>query len=459
MPGLVLVVDDVPANVKLLEAKLSNEYYDVITAADGFQALEVMREKHPDLVLLDVMMPGMDGFETCEKIKEDETISHTPVVMVTALTDVQDRVRGLDAGADDFLTKPINDTALFARVKSLVRMKGLLDELRLRDKTGSEMGVLGDGSNSFVSDVAGAKILLIDDDAVQTKRLAEVLGAYYQVEAVTEPSSALNIAEANDFDLVILSTMMMDMDGLRLASQMKSQESLRHVPIIMLVDEDEEHVLLKGLEMGLNDYLIAPVDHNEMLARVKTQIRRKKYQEALKSNYKQSISMAITDGLTGLYNRHYLNAHLNNMVQDALAKNKPISLMIMDMDHFKSVNDTYGHDVGDQILQSLAKRIVDTMRGSDLIARFGGEEFVVLMPETDFKQATDAAERVRRVVEATAFEVKSESVSELPKTVSIGVASLNPMGDNGEAMLKRADNALYDAKNGGRNKVVIAENV
>ncbi len=458
MTALILVVDDVPANVKLLEAKLNNEYYDVVTAKDGFEALAVMKERHPDLVLLDVMMPGMDGFETCKKIKEDESMSHTPVVMVTALTDVQDRIRGLDAGADDFLTKPINDTALFARVKSLIRMKGLLDELRLRDKTGSQMGILDEGQNSFTSDVSGARILVVDDDSVQLKRLAQVLGAHYQVEAVDQPESAQNIAEANDFDLVIVSTMMTDMDGLRLASHLKSHENLRHVPIIMIVDEDDERALLKGLEMGLNDYLVTPVDHNEMLARVKTQIRRKRFQEALKSNYKQSISMAITDGLTGLYNRHYLNTHLNNMVRESLAKNKPLSLLIMDMDHFKQVNDTYGHDVGDQVLQALSKVIVNATRGSDLVARFGGEEFVVLMPETDFKPALDAAERIRRTVEKTPFVVTHE-VGQILKTISIGASTLNHMGDSGEALLKRADTALYQAKNGGRNKVVAAENV
>lgn len=455
MTALVLVVDDVPANVKLLEAKLTGEYYDVITARDGHECLEKAKKQKPDLILLDVMMPGIDGFETCKLIKEDAEISHIPVVMVTALSDKADRLRGLEAGADDFLTKPINDTALIARVKSLVRIKVLLDELRLRDQTGAQMGVRNDAGKSFTSDVSGASILVVDDDIVQLKRVTDALAGAYKVTAVNAPETAQATPEIGNYDLILISTQLSEMDGLRLASHFKSQEDTRHIPILIMVDEDDKRAMLKGLEMGINDYLMMPVDLSEMTARVKTQIRRKKYQEALKANYQQSISMAITDALTGLYNRHYLNTHLENTVRNALANSKPLSLMIMDMDHFKSVNDTYGHDVGDQVLKQLADIIVKTTRSADLVARFGGEEFVVLMPETDEKEARDAAERLRKRVESTPFIITHE-VGQITKTLSIGVSYLDFMGDSCEALLKRADEALYRAKNGGRNRVEMA---
>src|SRR5271168_2349051 len=171
MPAEILVVDDVPANVKLLEIKLTNEYYDVITAKDGFEAIEKAKKNKPDIILLDVMMPGMDGFEACRKLKEDPEVSHIPVVMVTALSEKADRIKGLESGADDFLTKPINDMALFARVKSLVRIKMLLDELRLRDKTSIEMGIEPAANNTFISDVSGSRVLLVDDDNVQGKQV------------------------------------------------------------------------------------------------------------------------------------------------------------------------------------------------------------------------------------------------------------------------------------------------
>lgn len=452
MTGLVLVVDDVPANVKLLEAKLSGEYYDVITAKDGYEAIQQTKARKPDLILLDVMMPGIDGFETCRQMKEDPEISHIPVVMVTALSEPSDRVQGLEAGADDFITKPINDTALFARVRSLVRIKVLIDELRLRDKSGSQLGMAAsDFALNF--DVSGSRIMVIDDDVVQSRRMTEKLtGAGYHLVSFADHKQALDHArQTTDLDLIIISTQLADIDGLRLATQFKAIEQVRNVPIIMLVDEEEQHLMLKGLELGVNDYLISPVDFNEMFARVKTQIRRKKYQEALKSNYQESVSMAVTDGLTRLYNRHYLDTHLKNLVRQAGEQGRALSVVIMDMDHFKQVNDTYGHDVGDEVLKSLSSIIVNTIRSADLAARYGGEEFVILMPETDAMRAYEAAERLRKQVEMTPFVV-SHAESPLRKTVSIGHATMNP-GDTPETLIKRADVALYEAKHGGRNRV------
>ncbi|MEJ0009213.1 MAG: PleD family two-component system response regulator [Alphaproteobacteria bacterium] len=453
MTGLILVVDDVPANVKLLEAKLTNEYYDVITAKDGYECLERTKEKKPDLILLDVMMPGIDGFETCRKLKEDPDVSHIPVVMVTALSEPSDRVQGLEAGADDFITKPINDTALFARVRSLVRIKVLIDELRLRDKSGAQLGMSA-SDFSLTFDVTGSQLMLIDDDVVQTKRMTEKLtAAGYKLTSFSDHKLALDAARSNPLlDLIVISTQLADIDGLRLATQFKALEAVRHVPIIMLVDEEEQHLMLKGLELGVNDYLLTPVDFNEMLARVKTQIRRKKYQEALRSNYQESVSMAVTDGLTRLYNRHYLDTHLKNLVRQAVETKRELSVVIMDMDHFKLVNDTYGHTAGDEVLKHLATIIVNTIRSADLAARYGGEEFVILMPETDQARAFEASERLRKAVEMASFVIPHPD-SPIKKTISIGYATMKE-NDTPESLLKRADVALYEAKNGGRNRVM-----
>lgn len=448
MTAQILVVDDVVANIKLLEAKLASEYYDVLSAKDGYEAIEKAKKNMPDIILLDVMMPGMDGFETCKRLKEDPNLSHIPVVMVTALSEQSDRLKGLESGADDFLTKPINDMALFARVKSLVRIKVLLDELRLRDKTGMQMGIKPVETNTRVD---GSKVLLIDDDEVQGKQMVSKLSEVYKVEWLIETGDALPTAVKGAFDAVVISTLLMDADGLRLASQLKGHEETRNVPLLVLVDEDDQQIMLKALEMGMNDYLTVPVDKNEMTVRLQTQIRRKKYQDALKSQYQQSMSMAVTDGLTGLYNRHYLNIHLENMVQQSLQHKKNLALMMMDMDHFKTVNDTHGHDAGDLVLKQLAEMIVAAARSTDLIARFGGEEFVVLMPETDPQAALNAASRLRELVERTPF--KLDDGTELKRTVSIGIASLHPDGDSPEALLKRADEALYSAKHSGRNTV------
>ena len=303
--------------------------------------------------------------------------------------------------------------------------------------------------------MTGAGVLLVDDDEVQGKQIMAKLSEAYKMEWVTDPEQAIGKAKEGNFDAIVISTLLSNSDGLRLASQFKSQEETRNMPLLVLVDEDDQRAMFKALEMGINDYLTVPVDKNEMTVRLRTQIRRRRYQEALKSQYQKSISMALTDGLTGLYNRHYLNTHLDNMVQQALKNGKPLALMIMDMDHFKSVNDTYGHDVGDMILKQLAVRIAQTSRSTDLAARFGGEEFVLLMPETDPQAALGAANRIREVIEVTPFSIGPDGKS-LQKTVSIGVASLHPEGDSAESLLKRADEALYSAKHSGRNTVKVA---
>lgn len=457
MSALILVVDDTPANVMLLEAKLSNEYYDVVTAEDGFQAIKQAKEHSPDLILLDVMMPGMDGFETCRQMKADFDISHIPVVMVTALNSPEDRVNGLQAGADDFLTKPIDDAALMARVRSLVRIKTLIDELRLRDQTGAEMGVLGNKANSFVMDVSGSRVLLIDDDSVQSKYVMDALARKFVVEHISKIDDTMKVAVDGNFDCILISTQLSEVDGLRLAMHLKTKDELRHVPLVIMVDEEEREVMLKGLELGVNDYISLPPDINELLARVQTQVRRKKFQEVLKSNYQQTISMAITDGLTGLYNRHFLGTHLNNMVNQALQTGRPLSHIILDVDKFKNVNDTYGHDVGDEVLIQLGKIVVNAIRSADLAARYGGEEFVVLMPETDIFDAAEVAERIRISVEKTPFKVSHE-VGTLKLTVSVGVSHLRKDRDTAQELHKRADEALYRCKENGRNQVQLAVN-
>ena len=461
MTAQILVVDDVPANIKLLEAKLTSEYYDVLEAKDGFEALKVAKEKRPDIILLDVMMPGMDGFETCKKMKEDSDISHIPIVMVTALSEHADRIRGLDAGADDFLTKPINDAALFARVKSLVRIKVLLDELRMRDQTRAQLGIAAE--NSFTADVNNSRILLVDDDPVQAKQLVQKLSDTYQIEWLEEPEGAIEKAAGGDYETVIVSTQLADIDGLRLAVQIKNREELRHVPVLMLVDEDDAEIMVKGLELGINDYLCIPVDKNEMAARIRTQIRRKKYQEELKSTYQQSVSMAITDSLTGLYNRHYLDTHLSNLYNQSMETHRPFAVLMLDMDHFKQVNDTHGHDVGDNFLKQLSAILLDEARRSDLVARYGGEEFVILMPETDRAAMKDAAERIRKKIEETPFIIDQAAQTSLTQTISIGGANITPPSQPGAAnetaedFLKRADSALYKAKDTGRNRAVMSD--
>lgn len=456
MTALVLVVDDRPTNVLLLETKLSNEYYNVITARDGYEAIQKTKERNPDLILLDVMMPGIDGFEVCRRLKADPETGHIPIVMVTALSSKSDRLRGLEVGADDFLTKPFNDIVFFARTKSLIRVKMLMDELRLRDKTSAEIAGAYTARKSPVSNIAGASVLVVDDDAVQAQHAANKLSELFQVEIARDYQSAIACMQRHEFDVVVVSTQMNGTEGLRLASYLKCQEETRQVPIIILVNESRTQTMLKALELGINDYLLLPLDTNEMMARVKTQIRRKKYQDALRRSYEKSIADAIIDPLTGLYNRRFMDTHLENLAQQAGRHGKPFTMMLIDIDHFKPINDTYGSAVGDQVLQGIAQVMSKSIRTADLAARFGGEEFVVLLPETDLLSASTVTDRVRKMVEVSAINVNHD-IHTLNITVSIGAAQLRPQ-EKWQDLLKRTDAALYQAKHNGRNQVQLAAN-
>ncbi len=453
MTARILVVDDVPANVKLLQARLAAEYFDVLTAGSGPEALETCENSKVDVVLLDVMMPDMDGFEVCRRLKGDPATSHIPVVMVTALDQASDRIRGLEAGADDFLTKPVNDLQLITRVKSLVRLKMLTDELRLRAATTRNIGIeemLARGAGDYSE---RARVLVVDERAPSAQRIARLLEPFAAVDVEADPQIALFEAAEKPYECVVIATGFSDYDPLRLCSQLRSIDRTRFLPIILVAGEEEEELIVRGLDLGVNDYVTRPIDAQELGARLRTQVKRKRYNDHLRASVTQTIEMAVTDPLTGLHNRRYLDSHLETLFDRALARRRPLSLMITDIDRFKSINDSWGHDGGDQVLKEFAARLRRNVRGIDLACRFGGEEFVVVMPDTDGQIAERVAERIRAEIAGRPFPVGRDGKS-IEVTVSVGVAAMLPAHDRVADLLKRADTALYEAKSAGRNRVV-----
>lgn len=453
MTARILVVDDIPANVKLLEVRLLAEYFEVFTATNGPDAIETCENAKIDVVLLDVMMPGMDGFEVCSRLKADPATSHIPVVMVTALDQVSDRIKGLEAGADDFLTKPVNDLQLMTRVKSLVRLKSLTDELRLRAATTRNIGIEELLARTSPDLLARPRVLLVDEQPASSERIARMLAEAADVDVNADPHSALFQAAENAYDAVIIASRFADFDPLRLCSQLRSVDRTRLIPILLVVEAGDDARIVRGLELGINDYLVRPVDRQELLARLGTQVRRKRYNDHLRASVAQTIEMAVTDGLTGLHNRRYLDSHLQTLFDRAVARRRPLSVVMTDLDRFKSVNDTHGHDAGDLVLREFARRLRKNVRGIDLACRYGGEEFIVVMPDTEQHIAEMVAERIRAEVERTPFSL-GEGEAQLDVTVSLGVSSLRRGLDTPEALMKRADMALYEAKSGGRNRVV-----
>lgn len=451
MTAKILVVDDLEPNVKLLEAKLLSEYYTVFTASSAKLGLEILAREKIDVVLLDVMMPEMDGFEACKLIKSNSETTHIPVVMVTALSDIEDRVKGLEAGADEFLTKPVNDTALFTRVKSLSRMKTVIDELKLRNQTNSELGAnVVDLKDNFVDN----HILIIDDDVVQSKNISKnLVKLTSNIKVISDPAEVDIINESYIPDVVIISNQLEAIDPLRLAVQLRAKEILRYSSLVLMTEDDDLKLVVKGMELGMNDYFNYPIDENELQARIKTQLRRKKYQDSLRSDLEQSVNLSVKDGLTGLYNRRYFDIHLANLIKNHVPSKGSLVLMMLDIDYFKKVNDTYGHQAGDEILKGFAALLKNTLKVTDLLARYGGEEFVVVLSYTSEENGLMVAERIRSSLEAHSFKVTGTDEL-LKKTTSIGVSVFQP-GQTEHELIENADKALYESKETGRNKVTL----
>jgi diguanylate cyclase (GGDEF)-like protein len=311
-PTRILVVDDVPDNVEILDARLSSRGYAIVTAANGEEALERVQEEPPHLILLDVMMPGLDGHQVARRIKDDETLPFIPIILVTALNEAEDVVQGLESGADDYISKPYNFRELEARVRAMLRIKFLQDEL---DQKNREL-------------------------ELANKRLKK---------------------------------------------------------------------------------------------------------------------LSITDGLTELFNHRHVHQLLHDEFERSARTGEAIAVAMMDLDRFKSINDTYGHPTGDVVLYETARIIKETAREIDMPGRYGGEEFIAILPGTGEEAAEHFAERVRQAVEGHVFR---DGATEIRMTVSCGVASFPAPGvDEPEALLKAADEALYQAKHGGRNQVVRASQV
>lgn len=443
MSARILVVDDMETNRRLLEARLSAEYFEVLQAGDGEACLKAAAEERPDLILLDVMMPGIDGFETCRRLKADPALRHIPVVMVTALDQRQDRIKGLEAGADEFLTKPVDDVALFARVRSLLRLKTVMDELRLRE-TGAAPQAGEDSARK------GGRVAVMAPDADAAHRLAAKLSAPFQAAAHHEPLELLRAAA--HADLVVIDLSSPRFDGLRLCARVRSDAATRQLPILAVVDGEDRATMVRALDLGVNDVIFRPIDSGELSARARTLIKRKSYADALRDRLEESLEMAVTDPLTGLYNRRYVISRLRQGLDALERSGEPVAVALIDIDHFKRINDGFGHQAGDRVLKGFAERMGRELRAIDIAGRYGGEEFLVIFAGAGAADALEAAERTRAAIAREPFMISAGGETQAV-TLSAGVAAAMP-GDDVDDVLARADLALYEAKASGRNQVI-----
>lgn len=453
----ILIVDDDPLNVKLLAAKLPADRFEVLPAFSGKEALRRTVQDNPDLILLDIMMPEMDGYEVTHWLKTNPATEGIPIILVTALDGSEDKIKGFEAGADEFLNKPVNDIELLTRMNSLLRLKRYGEQLlsrSLSEKGFSAGPVLPDPMEVLAHP---ARILLVEDDDIDASMIRNMFaGEPYHLETVRTGETALERVRQERFDLLLLDVILPGQDGFEVCRQLKCLDQTQDIQIVLITCLPDLENKIRGVELGADDYLIKPVNNRELKARVKVLIKKKRYLDQLRNNFERAVNSAIYDGLTDLHNQTYFKKFLELEIKRAERQRYPIGLMIIDMDDFKKVNDQLGHLTGDLILKELAQLVKDNVREIDLSARYGGDEFVVVLPYTDRAEAVQIVERIQNALVQWG-NLEENPLGHEPITVSIGVAFYPAHGATLEELIRNADAALYRAKKKGKNRCCFLE--
>jgi two-component system cell cycle response regulator len=453
MPGSVLVVDDVATKRRATCARLSHACCDVMEAGSGQEALALALSEQPDTILLDVVMPGMDGFETCRRLKADPRTAHLPVIMLTALDDRESRLHGFDCGCDDFLSLPFDSGSLLTRLTRLTRMKRLVDDLRMRPEAPGESPL----DLALPDEGRDLRILLAAEDRALAAELAALIEGRFDATCtcVASEAEARDALASGPFDAVIAGPRLQEGRTLRLAAAVRGRAAWRNLVLMLILEPGDSAAEMMATDMDVSDTLTMPPDPGELLARLRGQLRRKRFADQLRRSLSERVEMALTDPLTGLWNRHYSDRRLGELVERAGRLAQPLLVLMLDLDAFKAVNDRHGHAAGDRVLSEFALRLRASTRRDDLLARLGGEEFLVAMPDLPPAAARQVAERLREAVEDTPFSL-GRGRGKVALTVSIGMAACRA-GESAASLLERADRALYASKRAGRNRVTVAE--
>ncbi len=450
----ILIVDDEPLNVKVLATKLPPDEYDIIKAYSGREALEKVDKHSPDLILLDLMMPGMDGYEVTRRLKTSPETKGIPIIIVTMLDCTEDKIKALDAGVEEFISKPVNTTELLTRMKSMLRLKQYEDQLILRRQTEESFTVPISQEESIPKSRDVPLVLLVEDNERDARLFQSYLqGQPYRVALVRDGEEALSLAQGEKIDLILLDILLPGMDGFDVCRRFKEMEQTRNIQVVVITCLTDLENKLKSIEIGADDYLIKPIIRKELIVRINTLLKKKAYLDTLCSNYEIALNSAITDGLTRLYNHIYLKRFLDLEVKRSLRYRYPVSLILIDIDDFKKHNDTLGHLAGDTILRELSEVLKRNIREIDLAARYGGDEFAVALPYCGKENATIIAERIRQALALHSFPHEVRPIGNV--TLCIGVVSCPIDALVIDELIQKADQMLYKAKEEGKNRVFV----
>lgn len=463
MQGKILIVDAISTNRIVLKVKLASAFYEVVQAATADEACVAALRHDPDLIISAMALPDCDSAELCRKLQRNPQTRAIPMMVIGCRPNADSRLEALEAGVHDVMLKPIDDTLLLARVRSLIRAHNTAAEWKMREDTSRALGFAEDPADFGPP----GRVIMVGADSARIhgwmSRLTPVLRSGLRYAAPETALRDLMPGKVPDIFVLVLE----DRDNhsgevLRLLAAIRATAITRHAGILVLQPSPDPGLGAYALDLGADDLMTDGFEVTEMALRVKAMLRRKRLADQLRATVRTGLKAAVSDPLTGLHNRRYAMPHLARVAEHSAATGRSFAVMVADLDHFKRINDLYGHASGDAVLVEAARRLRENLRGVDLVARIGGEEFLIVMPATPLTEARVAARRICRRIGGIGFTVPG-APDPITVTISIGVTIGGLQGKNAcerdrdaNFLLDAADKALYESKVQGRNQVTMS---
>jgi two-component system cell cycle response regulator len=450
----ILIVDDEPVNQRLMEAMLPPANYEVFFASNGEEGVAKVYEIFPDVILLDVVMPKKDGFAVARELKNDPDVRNIPIILVTSLEGIESRISGLDAGAEEYLTKPVRAVELLSRIRSMLQLKEYREQLlNRRQSEALFVETKVEGEKVSKENERMPCVLLVEDNEIDANIIHKVLqNESLNIETVKKGEEAVARVISGGIDLILLDIILPDTDGFDICKRLKSKDVAKDIPIVVITCLDDIDTKITSVKLGVDDLLVKPINPRELKARIKVLMEKKNQFDTLRSHYESAINSAVVDSLTGLYNHGYFKNFLSLEIKRSQRQSYPVCHLMVDIDDFKQCNDIYGHAVGDEILQKVGNLIREEIREVDFIARYGGDEFAIVLPYSDRNGAIKVAYRIQNSL--SSIEISKEIRRDFKGvTVSIGIAEYPSDADSFNEMIQKADEMLYKAKKRGKNQI------